>query len=87
MATEQLDTGQVTVTTSATLIVGLGVGRRRVTIKNTHATVTMYAGNSGVTVGNGMEIKAGESESFIVRAPVYGIAASGTLVACYADEA
>ncbi len=76
---------QVSVGTSATEIARERTGRRSITIKNLHASTTLYVGGSGVSSSNGMEVKAGESIQLTTTAAAYGIAASGSVTAAYVE--
>ena len=53
-----------------------------VTIKNVHASISVYVGPSGVTSSTGFELKAGESVSLpnfsLAGGNLYAVAASGT---------
>jgi hypothetical protein len=76
--------GQVTVTTTATLLLALNPARTAYHLVNT-GTVTVYLGGSNVTTSNGHALLAGTSSPQWSRglgadtvSPVYGIVASGT---------
>ena len=81
-----ITTGQVTVSTSATLIIAANSSRRSVVVRNTGST-DMYIGASGVTTATGFLVKA--SEAFTVdrsTAAIYGVVASGTTTTNYIEE-
>lgn len=80
-----LATGQVATSTTAGTLVAARATRRSVTIKNLHATITVYVGAPTVTASNGMEIKAGESLNIDTTALVQVIAASGTPTVAYVE--
>lgn len=69
---------QNALSTSEEVILAARADRKRAIIKNLDAAITVYVGPTGVTSGNGTEIKAGESTAIYSRGVLYGIAASGT---------
>lgn len=84
------DVNQVNVATTATVILNTGTtGRKSVAIKASASnTYPIYIGpTSGVTTGSGWELVAGESIVIEIdnTTGVYGIAKSGTQVACYME--
>ncbi len=81
-----IGTGQVNVTTTATLIKATTSTRRSITIKN-QGTVDMFIGTATVTTATGFLIKAGESITLSQNtAAIYGIVASGSTTAGYFEE-
>lgn len=76
--------GVVAAATTATAIVAAGGGyKRRVILKNLHASAAVYIGGSGVTTANGMPLAAGESMEIPGAPAIYGIVASGTVDVAY----
>lgn len=79
---------QVTVGTSATVVVAAGAKRRRVSVMQ-HGTIPVFFGaTSGVTAANGFRIPGvdGFSWPFFVTSGIWAIVASGTQVISYLDE-
>jgi hypothetical protein len=72
-------TGQVSVTSAATLIITANASRKGVLIINT-GNATVYVGTSGVTATTGHALPAGASLSLPTLAAVYGIAATSQTV-------
>ena len=72
-------TGQVSVTSAATLIIAANASRKGVLITNT-GNATVYVGTSGVTATTGHALPAGASLSLPTLAAVYGIAATSQTV-------
>ena len=72
---------QVTVGTTAVLIVAARTGRATLTIENT-GTTPIYVGGAGVTTSTGFPIPgaAGASLTLAYTGALYGISASGTAV-------
>jgi hypothetical protein len=70
-------TGQVSLGTSATLIIAAGT-RQGVLITNPSATVTVYIGGSGVTTANGQILGPLQSITIPVVSAVYGVVAAST---------
>lgn len=70
-------TGQVAVTTSATLVAAARAGRKSITISSTSAVV-FYVGAAGVTTGTGLYVAgaAGATVTLDTSAAVYAIGAS-----------
>lgn len=86
--TSTLATNQVSVTTSATLIVAARSGRRAVTVVQ-HGTTAVYLGaSSGVTTSTGVLLigTAGSAVELCHAGDVYGIVASGSVTVGYAEE-
>jgi hypothetical protein len=80
-------TGQVTVATTATLIVPARPGRLSVTIIQEGTTVVRL-GNSGVTTGNGVPLPGTANSSFTIDggAAVYGIVGAGTQLVSFIEN-
>ena len=81
-------TAQVSVSTTATLIVAARAGRRSVTIMQ-HGTTAVYLGPANtVTTSNGMLLlgTAGTAITTDYSGNVYGIVGSGTDTVSYAEE-
>ena len=81
-----LANGQVAASTTAGTLVASRATRRRVTIKNTDGTITVYVGIATVSAANGMPLLAGESITFDTTALVQVISASGTPTVAYVEE-
>ena len=81
-------TKQVEMGNSAVRIVGAWRGRGRVTLVNMGTTdETVYVGPTDqVSSSTGTPIFPGASQSFVARAAIYGIAASGTPKIAVTDE-
>jgi hypothetical protein len=80
---------QVTVASTATLIVAARPGRSRVTVMALAGTTKLcLGGSSAVTTANGFCLAAvdGASMTFLDQGAVYGIVASGTLAVAYSEE-
>ena len=84
IGTANFATAQISVGTSATLIVaarsgGRGTGRKTTCITNT-STTAVYLGGSGVTTSTGdlLAAGAGTGKCFDTQAAIYGIVASGS---------
>lgn len=78
--------GQVALSTTAATLVAARATRRRVIIRNTHASINIYVGIATVTSSNGMLIPPGAELTLETTALVQGIAASGSPVASYIEE-
>ena len=68
-------TGQVAVTTSATLVAAARATRQRIIISPT-SSVVFYVGNAGVTSGTGVYVAAGASITLDTTSAVYAVGAS-----------
>lgn len=83
-----ITTGQVTVAATAggTLIAAARPGRTRITITN-HGTTAFYVGVEGVTALTGLLVPGvvGASVELDTGAAIYGITASGTQAASFAE--
>lgn len=79
-------TGQVSVTTSATLIAAANADRKELVITNTSSTVDMYIGPSGVTTSTGLLLPPLSSRVTQNRGAYYGVSSSGTIVASYEED-
>jgi hypothetical protein len=77
-------TGQVSLGTSATLIIAAGT-RQGVVITNPSSTVTIYVGGSGVTTSNGQIVPPLQSVTLPVVSAVYGVVVSSTQTVSYAE--
>jgi len=82
-----LNHNQVSIATTATVIVARSNNTGRTTIKNLHATEDVFLGGSGVTTSNGFPLEPGEAMSIESMAAIYGIVASGTATVAYFQEA
>jgi hypothetical protein len=76
---------QVSVTTSTTSLAAEtddSSGSGGYMFRNTHASVSVYVGGSGVTSGTGLELKAGEVMTWelLPGETLYAAAGSGTVV-------
>ena len=82
-----LGTGQVTITTSATLIAAARTNRRAIVIKlPTTGTGPVFIGLVGVTTVTGFHLEAGDSITLDYRGAIYGRLGSGTDVVSYLEE-
>jgi hypothetical protein len=74
-------TGQVTIGTTATLLVAARPGRKRITYSVTSATQCSY-GNSGVTLATGFPLQgvAGATQTLDTAAAIYGVCAASATV-------
>lgn len=81
-----INNGQVALSTTAATLVAARTGRRRVTILNMDAAITIYIGKATVTSGNGFPLIAGASIRLETSALIQGIAASGTPTVAYVEE-
>ena len=81
-----LSTGQVSVGTAATQIIGANTNRYEVVITNP-STVTVYVGGSGVSTTTGHAIPAGGSITLKSTAAIYGVVATATQTVTYAESA
>ena len=81
-----LDTGQVSVGTSATLIVAERLGRRGVLIAN-GSSVALYIGNSGVATNTGFKIIGTDGAGIVIptERAIYGIVPTGTADVSYME--
>lgn len=77
-------TGQVSLGTSATLIIAAGT-RQGVIVTNPSTTVTIYVGGSGVTTSNGQIVPPLQSVTLPVVSAVYGVVAASTQTVSYAE--
>lgn len=78
--------GQASPTTSEVLIVAANPKRRQVWITNTHATLPVFVGATGLSAVNGFPIMAGQTQKIEWTGAIYGITASSTVVVGYFDE-
>jgi hypothetical protein len=74
-----INTGQISVATSATQIVAARAGRKEVTIAN-HATTAVYIGGPSVTAATGLLLAGVQGQGITITgaAAIYAVAASGT---------
>jgi hypothetical protein len=76
-----LDQDAVTVTSTAAAVYA-GADPARLVVRNNSGTVTVYLGNSAVTVGNGWPLAPGEGYEWPIRVDadsrVYAVTESGT---------
>lgn len=82
-----LATTQVSVTTTATLLVPQRLGRSSVTVVN-HGTTAVYVGNSAsVTTATGVLLNGAAGASLVLgtTSPLYGIVTAGTQVVSVAE--
>ena len=82
----QFDNGQLTASTTAQRLAQRRNTRRRLVIKNTDSSITVYIGKMGVSSTLGMSLLAGESISVMSTASVWVVAASGSPVVAWWDE-
>lgn len=77
--TDDMATGQVTVTTTAAVVYGGNVKAREVTFVNL-GTTDVYFGKSNVTTGNGQLLVGTKGAAITIktRSPVYAIVGTGT---------
>lgn len=80
---EDFATAQVSVGTTATLIIAAADGIDSVTIENM-ATTDVYIGKAGVTTANGFLLPGTKGASITLSATtdIYGIVAAGTQNVC-----
>lgn len=86
MGAQAMETGQVTIGTTATAIIG---GRKRSRVRITsHAATAVFIGGAGVTTANGYRLPATDGASVVLEtsAAIYAIVAAGTLVVSFLDE-
>lgn len=70
---------QVSLTTSAAIIVAANTARQGLVIKNIDASIVVYIGATGVTSSTGYPLAAGESVALSISSSAwYGVAASST---------
>jgi hypothetical protein len=81
-----MNTGQVSVATSSTLIRAANASRRAITIRNMDATNPIYVKGASGAASTDFLLKAGESKEFSFYGDVYAIATGATVVACYEEE-
>lgn len=81
-------TGQVTVGTTATLIVAARSGRKRVTVVSHSSATDLWLGVSGVTTGSGFKWGTTGGTPFTLEtdAAVYGIKGAGSQAVSYVEE-
>lgn len=74
--------GQVSVTTTPTLIVAANNGRRGLMLDNQQSSVDIFIGpDSSITVSNAVSIKAGTALVFddhFIRTAIYGVVATSS---------
>ena len=90
VGSQSIATGQLSVGTSAALLVAaragaVGTGRMAVVITNT-GTATIYVGNSGVTTSTGLAIPAGQSIRLLTGAAIYAVSGTASQTASYLEE-
>jgi hypothetical protein len=79
--------GNVSIGTSAAVLVAARQARESVLIKNNHASQILYlGGNSSVTSSNGLPLAAGESVRVETRQVVYAIASGASTDVRYFEE-
>jgi hypothetical protein len=80
-------TGQVTCTTTATLIAGERTGRRAITVIQ-EGTTAVRLGGSTVTTGTGVPLPGTANASFTFDggAAIYCVTASGTQLVSYVES-
>jgi hypothetical protein len=79
-----MQTGQVTVGTSPTLIVSPTYNV--VTIKNMSATKSVWFGGSAVTTATGQQLGPGESETTTTSVDIYAVTDAGTSAVSFKKE-
>jgi len=80
-----MNNGNITVTTSATLIIATNTSRKSILIRNNGSATLFIGGNNSVTTSNGYRITGGQSMYIFETDEVYGIVASGTLDVRYLE--
>ena len=86
VTSSSVSTGQVSVGTTATLVVASNTNRKSVIIRN-QGTTDAYIGDSTVTTTTGLLIKAGDAITLDrTTAAIYAIVASGTTTFGYLEE-
>lgn len=87
-ASGTLNTGQVAVGPSATLVLAANPSRRRLVITNT-STVAVYVGGSGVTTSTGQYMAGIPGFPLVIyhTGAVYAVSSSGTQTVSYQEEA
>jgi len=83
--TGTMNYGNITVTTSATLIKATNASRKSIVIRNYGSAALFIGGNNSVTTANGFEVPASQSIYIKDTDEVYGIVASGTLDVRYLE--
>ena len=78
-------TGQVSVLTTATIIIAANASRKAVLITNPSTTVTIYIGTSAVTATTGSALLPGSSLTMPTTAVIYGIVASTTTTVTFLE--
>jgi hypothetical protein len=82
-----LNTGQVTLGTTATAIVPLNPTRTRLTIYNVGGTAAFLGGTTvSATTGSSLAGTVGAAVTVNTAAAVYGIVGTGTNVVSYLEE-
>jgi len=77
--------GNISVTTSATLIKATNTSRKSILIRNNGSSTLYIGGNNSVTTSNGFEVIAGEEIYIKDTDEIYGIITSGTLDVRYLE--
>lgn len=80
-----MNNGNVTVTTSATLIIATNTSRTSLLIRNNSGATLFIGGDNSVTTSTGYRITGGQSMYILETDEVYGIVASGTLDVRYLE--
>ena len=78
-------TNQVSISASATQIIGANAARAGVVITNPGTILTVYIGNAGVTAANGFPLAPGNSITLPVVGAVYGITSSSIQTVGYLE--
>jgi hypothetical protein len=84
---DAITTGQVTVTTAATVIAAARAGRRSITIVN-EGTTDMRIGGAGVTTANGLLLSGVKGQTLTIEtaAAVFGIVGAGSQTVSFVEN-
>lgn len=77
--------GNITVTTSATLIKATNTSRKSILIRNNGSSTLFIGGNNSVATSTGYQVTVGQSIYLYDTDEIYGIVASGTLDVRYLE--
>jgi hypothetical protein len=87
VASASIATGQAVAGVVSGALVAARAGRHSLSIRNTHATDSIYIGPGTVSAANGFLLKAGESIPVNTAAAINGIrAGSNDVTVCYLEE-
>ncbi len=83
-----LNTGAVTVTSTATLIKAANTARQAMVIQNLGPSADIYVGTATVTVATGLRIAVNDAlDGIVFTGAIYGITASGSSDVRFFEEA